>query len=120
MKSCCEAKSSELEILKVKQGKVLKIVLWINFVMFFLEFGFGILSGSAALMADSLDMLGDAAVYAFSLYVLASVLVGITNSKWPDIGVGAVIATLFLHSAFSVGKDALLDFQKLKEIPHET
>jgi cation diffusion facilitator family transporter len=50
---------------------VLKIVLAINLVMFFTEFGFGVLARSTALKADSLDMLGDATVYAFSLYVVA-------------------------------------------------
>src|SRR5687768_8738102 len=70
MKDCCESKATELAELRESQGRVLKIVLWINLLMFFVEFGFGILSKSSALMADSLDMLGDAAVYGFSLYVL--------------------------------------------------
>lgn len=69
-KSCCESKSTELEALRTKQGSVLKWVLLINALMFVLEFTFGILSRSSSLMADSLDMLGDAGVYAFSLYVL--------------------------------------------------
>lgn len=69
-KSCCEAKTTELEILRSKQGSVLKWVLLINAVMFFVEFAYGLLSHSSALMADSLDMLGDAAVYGFSLYAL--------------------------------------------------
>lgn len=38
--------------------------------MFFIEFTFGVLSKSTSLLADSLDMLGDASVYAFSLYVI--------------------------------------------------
>ena len=38
--------------------------------MFVIEFTTGWFSRSSALMADSLDMFGDAAVYAFSLYVL--------------------------------------------------
>lgn len=70
MKSCCEAKSTELEQLRTKQKNVLLIVLLINALMFFVEFTFGILSKSTALLADSLDMLGDATVYAFSLYVI--------------------------------------------------
>lgn len=70
-KNCCEGKSEALTLLREKQGKVLKIVLALNLVMFGLEFTFGILADSTALLADSLDMLGDAAVYAFSLYVLA-------------------------------------------------
>lgn len=69
-KSCCEAKSAELSKLREKQGTVLKWVLAINAVMFFVEFGFGLLSRSSALMADSLDMFGDAAVYGFSLFAL--------------------------------------------------
>lgn len=70
MKSCCEAKSTELDQLRTKQKKVLLIVLVINASMFFVEFTFGVLSKSTALLADSLDMLGDATVYAFSLYVI--------------------------------------------------
>ena len=70
MKDCCESKASELVELRKTQGRTLKIVLWINLLMFFLELTFGILSKSSALLADSLDMLGDAAVYGFSLYVL--------------------------------------------------
>jgi len=70
MKSCCEAKSTELDQLRTKQKNVLLIVLVINALMFFVEFYFGVLSKSTALLADSLDMLGDATVYAFSLYVI--------------------------------------------------
>lgn len=69
-KSCCENKSSELELLRKKQGSVLKIVLAINAIMFVVEFSFGVLAKSSSLKADSLDMLGDSIVYAFSLYVL--------------------------------------------------
>lgn len=69
-KSCCEAKSAELAKLREKQGTVLKWVLGINALMFVVEFTFGWLSRSSALMADSLDMFGDAAVYGFSLFAL--------------------------------------------------
>lgn len=68
--SCCEDKKHELVKLRESQTKVLKIVLAINAMMFFVEFSFGYISKSSALMADSLDMFGDAAVYAFSLYAL--------------------------------------------------
>lgn len=71
MDSCCSGKKSEeLALLRGKQATVLKIVMGINFTMFFIEFGSGFFSRSTALMADSLDMLGDAIVYGFSLYVL--------------------------------------------------
>ena len=69
---CCSAKSTELEALARRrdQRRVLVIVLAINAVMFVLEFGAGIVAGSAALMADAVDMLGDALVYAVSLFAL--------------------------------------------------
>ena len=196
-KSCCEAESAELAKLREKQGTVLKWVLGINALMFFVEFGFGWLSRSSALMADSLDMFGDAAVYGFSLFALnrgaiwraraglskgvimaisgfvvlgqatyrfltasvpvaetmgvigavalaanaiclvllyshraddinmrstwlcsrndivsnvgvivASVLVGLLNSGWPDLVVGVAIACLFLKSAYEVINEA--------------
>lgn len=70
MKSCCESKCDELAVLMHKQRHVLQIVLAINAVMFLVEAAGGYLAGSSALQADSLDMFGDAATYAFSLYVL--------------------------------------------------
>lgn len=70
---CCSAKSATLETLarQREQRRVLVIVLAINAVMFVLEFGAGVIAGSTALMADASDMLGDAIVYAVSLYALA-------------------------------------------------
>ncbi|MDR7102304.1 cation diffusion facilitator family transporter [Croceicoccus sp. BE223] len=50
---------------------MLIVVLLINAVMFVLEFGAGVVAGSAALMADATDMLGDALVYAVSIYALS-------------------------------------------------
>lgn len=55
----------------VEQRRVLQIVLWINLVMFLVEFGAGLRADSTALLADSVDMLGDAIVYGFSLYVVS-------------------------------------------------
>ncbi|MCP4003392.1 MAG: cation transporter [bacterium] len=67
---CCEAKGTELAALRLRQGRVLAVVLAVNLAMFFVEFGTGLLSHSTALLADSLDMLGDSFVYGFSLLVL--------------------------------------------------
>jgi cation diffusion facilitator family transporter len=53
-----------------QQRRVFLIVLWINVTMFLVEAVAGILSHSTALLADSVDMLGDAIVYGFSLYVV--------------------------------------------------
>ncbi|EKD88010.1 MAG: cation efflux protein [uncultured bacterium] len=68
MKSCCDEKTAQS--LAMTQAKTLKIVLLINALMFVVEIGFGLLSHSTALLADSLDMFGDAVVYGLSLYVL--------------------------------------------------
>lgn len=70
MDQCCESKTSELAGLRLRQGRVLATVLGVNATMFCVEFGAGLLSGSTALLADSLDMLGDSLVYGFSLFVL--------------------------------------------------
>ncbi len=71
MASCCDDKACEIEALRNRQSSVLKIVLVINAVMFVVELSAGLISGSVSLVADSLDMLGDALVYGFSLYVVA-------------------------------------------------
>lgn len=70
MASCCEDKSCEIDALREKHSRVLKIVLVINAVMFLVEGATGWLANSTSLMADALDMLGDALVYGMSLYVL--------------------------------------------------
>lgn len=70
MDDCCEGKTSELQLLRTRQGRVLKWVLFINAVMFLVEGLAGLLADSSALLADSLDMFGDAAVYALTLYVI--------------------------------------------------
>ena len=67
---CCEAKATELAAVRLRQGRVLAVVLAVNVAMFCVEFGAGLLSRSTALLADSLDMLGDSFVYGFSLLVL--------------------------------------------------
>jgi Co/Zn/Cd efflux system component len=68
--NCCQAKACELSKLKKQQVKVLWAVLFINIVIFGIEFGAGIRGDSLSLTGDSLDDLGDALVYASSLYVI--------------------------------------------------
>jgi len=70
MDACCEAKATELQKLKENHSRVLKVVLAINAILFVVELIAGLRAHSTALLADSLDMLGDSLVYAFSLYVL--------------------------------------------------
>lgn len=71
--SCCSKKGDALAQLAAQKDRrrVLIIVMVINLAMFFLEFGGGVVARSSALMADSVDMLGDAVVYALSLYALS-------------------------------------------------
>jgi Co/Zn/Cd efflux system component len=71
MDACCANKEHELRTLRNEQRGVLTLVLIINAVLFVVEAAAGISAHSAALLADSLDMLGDALVYGFSLYVLS-------------------------------------------------
>ena len=70
MASCCEDKACEISALRERQGRVLWAVLIINAAMFLVEGVFGLMAHSTSLLADALDMLGDALVYAFSLFVL--------------------------------------------------
>ena len=71
MANCCTDKECEIEALRNRQCSTLKIVLVINAVMFMVELTAGLISGSLSLLADSLDMLCDALVYGFSIYVVA-------------------------------------------------
>lgn len=65
MDECCKVIT-----ISERQRRVFVAVLWINVTMFLVEALAGIGSYSTALLADSVDMLGDAIVYGFSLYVI--------------------------------------------------
>ena len=67
--SCCHIEE-DLASLQGPKRNILWIVLILNLIMFFVEGIAGWLAQSNSLMADSLDMLGDAAIYGFSLFVL--------------------------------------------------
>lgn len=54
--------------------RVLWIALAVNLAMFVVEIAAGVAAGSASLLADSLDFLGDGANYALSLLVLGQAL----------------------------------------------
>jgi len=60
----------EVEIKNQEQSRVLILLLAINGVMFVAEIIAGIIGDSTALIADSLDMLADATVYAIGLYAV--------------------------------------------------
>lgn len=94
MSTCCEDEAAELAALRRRQGGVLRAALVLNAVMFGLEFGAGIWASSTALLSDSLDMLSDACVYGFSLYVLHR---GARSRAW-----GALVKSMMM-AALGVG-----------------
>ena len=99
MDDCCAAKTDELAGLRSEHKKVLVLVLVINAALFVVEAIAGILANSTALLADSLDMFGDAAVYGFSLYVLAR------STEWKAkaaLAKGAIMALFGLGVLFEV------------------
>lgn len=209
---CCSAKRDTIAELgrKTEQRRVLIVVMLINLAMFVAEFGGGLVARSSALMADSVDMFGDAVVYALSLYALnrgprweagaalakggiilvfglaviveiadkiangvppsstlmltfggvalaanltclallwrfrtenvnmsstfecsrndvasnvgvlvAAGLVAGTGSAWPDIAVGAIIAVIFLRSAWRVLREAVPAWREARPMPAE-
>ncbi|MBI2292970.1 MAG: cation transporter [Betaproteobacteria bacterium] len=71
MTDCCEDKDCAIDALRERQSSTLKTVLGINAVMFLVELVAGIISGSVALLSDSLDNLGDALTYGLSLYAVS-------------------------------------------------
>ena len=78
MSDCCAHKGDSLALAARRADirRVLIIVLVLNGLMFLVEFTAGLIAQSAALMADSADMLGDALVYGVSLYALER------SSRW--------------------------------------
>jgi cation diffusion facilitator family transporter len=80
--------------MRESHGRVLWIVLAINALMFLVEGWAGLLAHSTSLLADALDMLGDALVYGFSLFVLAR------SARWQA---GAALAKGGFMLAFGLG-----------------
>lgn len=95
MDDCCSSRGQEISALgsQADVRRILQIVLVINLVMFAAEFTAGVLARSTALMADSVDMLGDALVYILSLYALDRGL------RWRA---GAALAKGVMIAAFGI------------------
>lgn len=87
-----------MEQLRERQASTLRLVLVVNAVMFVVELIAGLLAGSIALLADSLDMLGDALVYGFSLYVVAR------GPVWKARAAVAKAAVMALFGVFVLGQ----------------
>ncbi|PCI18284.1 MAG: cation transporter [Piscirickettsiaceae bacterium] len=115
MAGCDSCSSDNIEKATKQQRRVLIIVLLINATMFFVEFSAGLVSHSTALMADSLDMLADALVYALGLFALGRAAywksrAALTSGIFQMIlGLGILIQPIYLLStnnvpdAFSMG-----------------
>jgi cation diffusion facilitator family transporter len=98
MDDCCTEKGCAIEQLRKRQSKTLRIVLYINGAMFMIEFVAGLIAGSVAVLADSLDMLGDALVYGFSLYVVSR------SMQWKARAAGAKAAVMGAFGIFVLGQ----------------
>jgi len=70
MSGCCSQDCS-LEQLRGRQRGTLKIVLAINALMFMVIAAAALYAKSSALLADSLDNLGDALTYGLSIYAVS-------------------------------------------------
>lgn len=70
MSGCCNQDCS-LDRLRERQRGTLQIVLGINAIMFLVIVAAALYSKSTALLADSLDNLGDALTYGLSLYAVS-------------------------------------------------
>lgn len=106
MADCC-CTPPPLNLGKPKENAALKRVLWIvlaiNALMFVVEVGAGLAAGSAALQADALDFLGDAANYGISLLVVGMALryrATAAMAKGSSMGLFGlwVLATAIWHS----------------------
>jgi len=70
MSGCCDNDCS-LDALRERQRATLQVVLVINALMFVVIVAAAVYGNSTALLADSLDNLGDALTYGLSLYVVS-------------------------------------------------
>lgn len=101
MRECCEIRID----VPARQRRLLWVVLCINALMFVVELVAGIGARSTALLADSVDMLGDAVAYGVSLYAVgrgaawparAARLKGLIMAAF-GVGVLAQVVTKLLH-----------------------
>jgi Co/Zn/Cd efflux system component len=98
MDDCCIDKTCAVERLRERQTGTLRLVLLVNAAMFVVELIAGLRAGSVALLADSLDMLGDSLVYGFSLYVVAR------GPVWKARAAAAKAAVMGLFGLFVLGQ----------------
>lgn len=100
MSDCCK-----IEIKTKKTIKTLWIVLWINFVVFFVQFIAATIANSSSLLADSIDMMGDTLAYAISLYVINK---GVKWEATASLCKGIIIYILACIILFNVIKQTVV------------
>jgi len=97
---CCSSLEKELTKVQDEKRNILVWVLIINTSMFFIEAIYGWFAQSNALMADALDMLGDAAIFGFSLYVIRLNTIWQSRAGYIKGIIMAIFAIGVLTSAF--------------------
>ena len=97
---CCSSLEKELTKVQDEKRNILVWVLIINTSMFFIEAIYGWFAQSNALMADALDMLGDAAIFGFSLYVIRLNTIWQSRAGYIKGIIMAIFAIVVLTSAF--------------------
>jgi cation diffusion facilitator family transporter len=70
MAGCNDSCGTDFDQVSAAERRTLGIVLVLNAAMFVAEFSAGLAAASTALLADSLDMLADALIYALGLFAL--------------------------------------------------
>jgi Co/Zn/Cd efflux system component len=99
MSSCCDRDSAcEPSAPSPAYQRVLWIALWVNSIMFVVELLAGHRAGSASLLADAVDFMGDAANYAVSIFVLA------LGALWSARAALLKGITMGLYGLFLVGR----------------
>lgn len=99
MSGCCDHDCS-LERLRERQRGTLRAVLGINALMFVVIVGAALYGRSSALLADSLDNLGDALTYGLSLYAVGQ---GMATKARVALFKGALILLAALVVAGQIG-----------------
>jgi Co/Zn/Cd efflux system component len=108
MSDCgCEIEISD----KVQQDVLIKL-LAINGFMFFVELGLGWYAQSTGLIADSIDMLADASVYAIGLYVIGK---SIRHKAKAALLSGWVEAVMGLMIVMDIARRAVLGSEPMSE-----
>ena len=96
--ACNHCACSSSDPVSPRYRRALWIALWINLLMFLLEIGAGVRSGSVSLFADAVDFAGDAANYGIALAVLSLGLLWRARAAW----IKGLTMTLF--GIFVIGK----------------